>query len=484
MESWMNKLKRWMGRFLAVGVLALGVSFASHAATLCPLLPQQHGHAPKGNTVLDSCDGGGGGGGTTTPPPPPTVMTIGAQCSLPGAYADTRCTVDYHVYNNPANYIVCLWAGNSLVDCEGRTFWGGGYDWVTTAGVDVEFRHHAVWPTQDPDWPNASVVRNKGVLLKSQHIAARSRVAPTGACGVTVQPGSSIQAAINTGASIVCLASGVHPVSSTLVPRANQTVRSADASHPASISPASGITVFEVTASNVTLQSLVIDGVSTARPKYGVLVYGGTNVLMQGLTINRALIGLGISQAAANVEFRDSAIAYAGDGLACSGCANPSVWINASSDVRIVHSTFANNGVGPEGDGEVACYGSPNVVIQNSTVSNSGASGMYLVNCDHAVVIGNLVTGVKEWGLDVVDTGQPSGTDFGLFQWNTVEYSRNGGGVLQNSVYDVFTNNTWTSNRQGPNASGSCNGVNLRGTDTGFYQVNDVASPWPVYCSD
>jgi hypothetical protein len=409
-------------------------------------------------------------------------MTIGTQCSLPGPYAADRCTVDYHVYNNPANYIVCLWTGDSLVDCEGTTFWGGGFDWVRAAGADVEFRHHTVWPTQDPDWPNASVVRNKGVLLKAQHIVGRSRTAPTGACGVTVQPGGSIQAAINTGAAVVCLASGTHSVASQLVPRAGQTIRSADTTHPATIVPASGITTFLVNVAGVTIRDMIIDGVAAARPQYGVLVYGGSNTLMERLTINRAIIGLGVSASASNVEFRDSSIAYAGDGQACSGCANPSVWINASSDVRLVHSTFQNNGIGPEGDGEVACYGSPNVVIENSTVQASGASGIYLVNCDHAVVIGNLVNGAKEWGLDIVDTNQPSGSDFGLFQWNTVEYSRNGGAVLLDSIYDVFTNNTWTSNVQG--GSGSCNGVNLRGTTTGFFQLNDTASPWPVRCND
>lgn len=474
-------------RLLALGLLALGFSFASHAAaraanTLCPLMPTQ-GHG-KHSTLLSDCtgDGGGGTGGTTTPPPPPTVMMIGSQCNLPGAHADDRCTVDYHVYNNPANYIVCLWSGNSLIDCEGRTLWGGGLDWVTAAGVDVEFRHHTVWPTQDPDWPNASVVRNKGVLLKSQHIVARSRVAPAGACGVTVQVGASIQAAINTGAPVVCLATGTHSVGSQLVPRAGQTIRSADTSHPATIVPAAGITTILVNVAGVTIRDLVIDGVATARPQYGVLVYGGSNTLMERLTINRALIGLGISASAANVEFRDSAVNYAGDGQACPGCAQPSVWINASSDVRLVQSTFLNNGIGPEGDGEIGCYNSPNVVIQNSTVQAPGASGIYLVNCDHAVVIGNLVHGAKEWGLDIVDTNQASGSDFGLFQWNTVEYSRNGGAVLKNSIYDVFTNNTWTNNLQG--GSGTCNGVNLRNTTTGFYSLNDTASPWPVYCSD
>jgi hypothetical protein len=83
---------------------------------------------------------------------------------------------------------------------------------------------------------------------------------------------------------------------------------------------------------------------------------------------------------------------------------------------------------------------------------------MYLVNCDRAVVVGNSIAGSKEWGFDLVNTGQPSGTDYGLFAWNTISYSSNGGGVIQNSVQNTFQNNNYLYNRQGPMHRGPATG--------------------------
>lgn len=411
-------------------------------------------------------------------------FVVSPQCYLPGPQADDRCTVLYHVRDNAPNYIVCTWFDNSLVSCEGRQFWGGAYEWVTSAGTTVEFRHHTDWPTNDPEWPNAERVRNKGQLLKSQRIAAAHRASPTGACDVTVQPGASIQSALDTGVRTICLAAGIHNVASDLLPHAGQTLRSANAASQATLRGAQGISTITITVAGVTVKDLIIDTPATARATWGVLVHTGSNALIENVSIYRPSIGVGVNEGASNVEVRNSQIVDAGDGQAGPGGASPSMWINNSNNVRVIKSTLKNLGIGPEGDGELACYNTPNLLVQNSTVSSPGASGMYIVNCDQALVIGNTVENAKEWGLDIVNTGQPSGSEFGLYQWNRIQYSRNGGAVLKDSPYNSFLNNTWTQNRRGPNASGSCNGVNRRGNTYGFWSVNDVGDPWPVYCND
>lgn len=452
----------------------------AHAQSLCAQpLKRAHGSSPT--VICDPGDPGGGGGGTT--PPANGNLVIGAQCHLPGPYADDRCTVMYEVHDNPANRIVCLWNNNSLIACEGRVTWGGGFDWVGTTPTSLEFRVHSTWPAQDPDWPNAAVVRAKGTLLKSQAAVALTRSSPTAACGTTVAAGGSIQAAIDSGVTTICLSQGQYPLSSALVPRTGQTIRSANASQPAILKPAAGVTAVSIGVPGVTVKNLSIESSPSARAEAGVAISGGSDALVDGVDIAYARMSITIN-ASSNVEVRNSEIDYGGDGQACSGCANPSIWINGSSDVRIVKSALLNNATGPEGDGELACYNTSGLVLQNSTITGSGASGVYLVNCDNAIVIGNLISHAQEWGLDIVKADQASGTDFGLFQWNQVEYSRNGGGVLKDSRYDTFTNNTYVGNRAGPNASGSCNGINLRGDTTGFYSYNDTGNPWPVYCSD
>lgn len=471
--------------FFAVAVLGAALLFFSPDASAqynCETPLQAPTKGKPRSSGLMACGGDGGGyGGGGAPAAPPSIMTIGESCALPGPHDDARCTVLFHVYNNPADYKICLWAGNSLVSCEGRTYWGGSFDHVTAAGASLEFRHHNVWPSQDPDWPNAERVRLKAQLLKSQTVYARQLTARNDACGLVVYPGQSIQPALDSGVATVCLAAGTHAPADTLRMASGQTLRSYDTSQRAVIVPAAGkVGVTAQWTSGAVIRDLVIEGAPTARPTWGILAYGTRDLLVERVRVANALYSIGVSENSSNVEVRLSEVANGGDGVACSGCAHPSIWINQSSDVRITKSVISNTGNGPEGDGELACYNTPGLVVQNSTITGSGAAGMYLVNCDRAVVIGNLVRGAREWGLDIVDADQPSGTDFGLFQWNTVENSRNGGAVLRNSLYNTFTNNTWRYNLQG--GSGSCHGVNLRDNYTGFYQVNDVATPWPVAC--
>lgn len=469
---------------LAVLCLAVGWTDRAEAVDYCPIQPASSSLKTANINYLSYCEPGG-----EEPPPPPAPtqasnMRVGGFCYLPGPHADDRCTVSFNVWDNPSNNIICIWKNNDLISCEGRSYWGGGIDWIGTAGATVEFRQHTNWPTLDPAWPNAELVRSKGILRRTQWVEARRRATPVDACSITVAPGQSIHNVVNAGYSTVCLDSGVHDVASTIYPRAYQTIRSTFATQPATIRPASGISVLYIGTEGVTLKDFVIDSVATGRPVWGVLVAKTNNVLIEGVKIYRAQYSLGVTDGASNVEFRNSEIVDGGDGLACSGCAHPSIWINSASNVRVVKSVLSNNGIGPEGDGELACYNSTDVVVQNSSIVNSGASGMYLVNCDRVVAVGNLVKGSKEWGLDIVSATEGPGTDYGFFQWNTVEYSRNGGGVLKSSHFNTFLNNTYNYNRQGPNASGSCNGINKRGPIYNFWQHNDTATPWPVSCSD
>lgn len=415
------------------------------------------------------------------------VITVGSQCYRPGPMYDNICTVPYRITNNPADNKICVWVkeNNGLIACEGRQLWAAGYDGVPASGQTLEFRRHLTWPTMDPRLPtNPSAVRLDGNLLKSQFVTSKFRTSPNNSCTLTVQTGQNIQAAIN-GASInatICIAAGIHLVGSTIRPKSGQTLRSASSSNRATLRATSNQNLVSVETSGVTVKWLNLEGTVSARPTFGIVGVSASDLLVDSVYITRTLIGFGATDNSSNVELRASEIAYTGDGLKPG--ADPAIWINNSNNVRIMKSALLNNGNSPEGDGELACYNTPNLVVHNTTVSNSGASGMYLVNCDYAVVSGNHIVNAGEWGLDLANTGQPSGTDYGLFSWNLIEGSRHGAGVVWNSLHNTFQSNEYIGNRIGPNASGSCNGINRRGNSTGYYFVNDVASPWPVVCND
>jgi len=409
-----------------------------------------------------------------------------ANCYLPGPYSSTRCTIGFHVTNNYSNHIICLWVGTALRSCDGYTNFGGPWEWVGETPSLLEFRRHSIFPTADPDWPNAALVKSKGYLLTSRYASALRMLASTASCDVTVAIGGNIQAALNSSSNyVVCLASGIHTTSSDISIGSGKQLRSANSASPATIrriSNTAGSRVVLMSAASSVVRDIVVEGTASARAEYGVLVYQTSNALIENVTVNYALIGIGINHGS-NVELRNGKINYPGDQIACSGCAQPAVWISDSNTVRVVSSNIISNGAGPEGDGEIGCHNSPNVTVHSSTMTDTGAAGVYLVNCDYARVLSNDVIGSREWGLDFVNSPS-SGSDFILVQDNYVSGSRSGGAVLKDSKYASFTGNGWVNNRTGPGASGKCNGVNKRGNTTGFYQVADTSSPSGVSCND
>ncbi|WP_139224945.1 right-handed parallel beta-helix repeat-containing protein [Dokdonella immobilis] len=414
------------------------------------------------------------------------TYSIGDKCYLPGPYASNRCSVRWGFSGNSSNKILCLWNGDNVSDCQGYSNYANTYDYGYSGSNALEIRWHTVWPTNDPSWPDTHAVRLHGTLMYSKTLTVASTSISNPGCSVTVDNQSVIQQTLDsqpTGA-VICISPGTKVVSS-LNPKAGQTLKSSNPSNKAILTnPGSGSGERIIASSNsgITIRDLVVQGNTTVRPEYGILLYG-TSQKVHNVDVAYSLIGIGLN-GAVNAQIDNSSVSYAGDGVACSGCAQPSIWVNNSGDVRILSTSILNNGVGPEGDGEIACYNTNNLLIQGSMISYSGASGVFLVACDNAQIIGNQVDHSKEWGLDIVNLSYPTGSDYGLFLENTVSYSRNGGAVLKDSQAALFKNNSYLSNRQGPSASGSCNGVNRRGNTAGFYAINDYSSPSGTACSD
>ncbi len=415
-----------------------------------------------------------------------TTYSIGDKCYLPGLYASNRCSVRWSFSGNTQNKILCLWNSDSLSVCQGYDNYADSFDYVTSSGNTLEIRQHAVWPTSDPAWPNAHTVRLNGALVHSRALNASVFAVPNPPCTVVVEKAGGIQNAMNQSASnaVICVGPGTKVVSN-LNPKAGQVLRSADLNAKAILKNpglTTGERIIESSSSGITIRDIIVEGNLSMRPEFGI-VLGGVSQTVESVDVSYALIGIGIN-GGVNEQISNSTVSFAGDGVACSGCAEPSIWVNNSADVRILESSVLNNGVGPEGDGEIACYNTNDFLARENSVSYSGAAGLFVVNCDNAQLLGNQVDHSKEWGFDIVNGVFPSGSDYGLFLGNTISYSRNGGVVLKDSQAALFKNNTYLYNRQGPSASGSCNGVNLRGNNAGFRTIGDTSTPSGANCSD
>ena len=300
----------------------------------------------------------------------------------------------------------------------------------------------------------------------------------TAPCTITISPGTDVQttAASAGSGAVICLNAGTYMQTQTISPQSNQVIRSTNSSSPATILyTVAGGNAIAITQPNATIKDLSVGGTSANRPQYAILAYNTTGTRIYNVAVSYALIGIGINNNASDTEVRNSSVSYAGDGVGCVGCAQPSIWTNNSNNVRIVNNTILNNGAGTNGggDGEVDCFNSLNFLLQDTHMTNSMTP--YIVSCDQALLLHNTITGSREWGLDIVDTGFSSGSDYGLYDSNTISASRNGGGVLLNSKYNTFTRNAFSNNRLGPSPSGSCDGLNVRGSSfTGLHYYPDT----------
>jgi parallel beta-helix repeat protein len=394
---------------------------------------------------------------------------IADQCYLPGPDDNTSaCTVNWGWSGNPPNNVLCLWTTtNDLYACEGTTMWLQRYEFVSAPNVTLELRHHTTFPAKDPSWPNYAAVRGHGTLVYSKSVSALTSTISNGLCDKTIVPGTDINTVVSSASTdaTICLNGGTYNQTGTISMKSGQTLKSTSAASPATINNVSGVStedIIEITVPNVTIRDLNITSPATSRAGDAISIYGTSGARIYNVAISYTIGGV-VIDGSADIEVNKVSVSFAGDGKACSsGCASASLWTNDSSNVRIIAANIVNNGVGPGGDGEVSCYNSENWLVQDSKISHVGASGIYIVSCDYSLVLHNTITYASEWGLDIVNTGYPSGTDWSLFDGNTVTHSGNGGAVIVNSAYDTFSSNTFSANRQRSGGSGSCDALNVR----------------------
>jgi hypothetical protein len=297
------------------------------------------------------------------------------------------------------------------------------------------------------------------------------------ACDTTLSAGSNIQTALNNAAFLdVCLNPGTYTLSTQLVIPANKTLEGlgSDRDTVKLVSSADRV----VGMSNGTaIKGLRIQNATGVTPTYGILTYFNNNVIIWGLRIVGTDISIGIN-GSSDVHVWDTFMSM--NGLN-NGSADPNMWISDASNIDIQWGEALGRGNPPGGDGEIAAYNSTGVKIYGTYVTNSGASGIYLVNCDSCSVENATINNAGEWGLDIV-----SGTDNFVAKNNHVSNSHLGGSVFDgvNNLNGQYISNTFNSNNSG-GYSAYCNGINYSHSTVNFTVTGSTGNPvllckpWP-----
>jgi hypothetical protein len=138
------------------------------------------------------------------PPGGTGTLTTNSPCSLPGPYANDRCTVSLSVSTSGAA-ISCVWATNptQLTGCQGIPNWNGTNDWVTTTPRTLVLRSHSDWPTNDPRFNTDinAVYASGGFLAQATVVATSGNPAPMVSLSATPATGALSPATISLEAS-------------------------------------------------------------------------------------------------------------------------------------------------------------------------------------------------------------------------------------------------------------------------------------------
>ena len=296
------------------------------------------------------------------------------------------------------------------------------------------------------------------------------------ACDVTHSPMSKLTlhaVAQQHGGKKICLSEGVYELGATTLSLLPGTTLEGLANDRNQVRLNSAATRAIAVSNGVMLKNFLLNGPGQ-NGEFGILSYYNSGVIIWGLRIQNTLISIGVN-GSSDVNIWDTFMQD--NGNLGNGLADPNVWITDASNVTILYGEARGRANGPGGDGEIAAYNSNAVRIDGTHVIDSGASAIYLVNCDNCSVANTTIHRPGEWGIDVV-----SGSDNFQASNNYVAWANFGGSVFDEagSVGGTFTGNGFYSNRR--MGVGTCNGINVIGAVNGVSQSGNWANPSGVIC--
>lgn len=208
---------------------------------------------------------------------------------------------------------------------------------------------------------------------------------------------------------------------------------------------------------------------------YGVLSYYQASDIIWSLDISGFKISIG-AVGAQKLDIWDTFTKQ--NGIPANSLAEPNIWIKNSQDVTVLYGELRGRADGPGGDGEFAAYGSQRVNIEGLHVIDSGASAIYLVDCDDCSVKEAVIERPGEWGLDIV-----GGSTRFVAEGNDISGALFGGSVYEATSGSTATyrNNRFSNNRRF--GVGSCNGINVKGALSNVTMSGNTSTPSGVICA-
>ena len=298
---------------------------------------------------------------------------------------------------------------------------------------------------------------------------------PALACDVTVSSGANLHTyAASYAGRIICLNAGTYNLGSSTLQIASGTRLEGLGADRNQIIVNSSAERALALANDVMVKNFLLVGAG-ANTGFGILNYYNSNVIIWGLSIKKFKISIGVV-GSTSINIWDTFLSENGD--INNNIADPNVWITDSSNVHYLYGEIRGRANGPGGDGEIAAYSSNNVVIESTGVIDSGASAIYLVNCDYCKVLNTTIHRPGEWGIDVVN-----GSDYFEATNNYVAWANYGGSVFDEagSIGGTFSGNTFQQNRR--KNVGNCNGINVLGSTSGVTISGNFSYPSGQSCS-
>lgn len=298
---------------------------------------------------------------------------------------------------------------------------------------------------------------------------------PSFACDITVSSGANLHAYVASYAGgTICLNTGTYNLgSSTLQITSGTRLEGVGADRNQIIVNSSADRALSL-GNDVIVKNFLLVGAGSSSG-YGILNYYNNNVIIWGLSIKKFKINIGVV-GSTSINIWDTFLSENGD--VNNSIADPNIWITDSNDVTYLYGEIRGRANGPGGDGEIAAYNSNNVIIENTGVIDSGASAIYLVNCDYCKVLSTTIHRPGEWGIDVVN-----GSDYFEAANNYVAWANYGGSVFDEagSIGGTFSGNIFHQNRR--LNVGNCNGINVLGSTGGVTISGNSSNPTGQICS-
>ena len=259
-------------------------------------------------------------------------------------------------------------------------------------------------------------------------------------CTIWVQPGESIQAAIDAApeGAVICLPAGIWE--ENIVIEKSITLRGMGAEQTIIDGIEDGYPVVwimgpeeEVQAISVQIEGLTITGADGRCADeeericaHGVLIQGSAQVAITRSTISGNGVAGIMLLGSAQAEITNATISENGKG---------GIVLLDSAQTEITGSTISGNGVAG-----IMLADSAQAVITSSTISENGKGGIVLVGSAQAVITDSSIVGHRLVGVELRDSAQAVVTD------STISENREWGIQLAGSAWAEITDSTISEN--------------------------------------